>query len=66
MIERWISLPCSAACCIRLVGDEKVKTSFDGPLRKKGLYDVRSFYNVLVCIDGSHFLWKSIYQTKLL
>jgi hypothetical protein len=36
MTRRWISLSCSLACCILLARDGKVKTSFGGPLQKKG------------------------------
>jgi hypothetical protein len=31
---------------------------------KKGLFNVRSFYIVLVRIDNSPFPWKSIWRTK--
>jgi hypothetical protein len=55
MIGRWISLPHSSACCIQVVGDGKVKTSFGGPSKKR-LFNVKSFYSVLVCIDGGLFL----------
>jgi hypothetical protein len=36
MIGKWISLSHSLACCIQLVGDRKVKTSFGGPPPKNG------------------------------
>jgi hypothetical protein len=31
---------------------------------RKGEFDVRSFYRVLVCIDDVHFPWKSIWRTN--
>jgi hypothetical protein len=31
---------------------------------KRGLFDVRSFYNVLVPHDGTHFSWKSFWRSK--
>lgn len=33
-------------------------------LFKRDLFDVRSFYNVLVPLDGTPFLWKSIWRDK--
>jgi len=32
---------------------------------KRGLFAVRSFYNVLIRNDGLHFPWKSVWQTKV-
>jgi hypothetical protein len=32
---------------------------------KRGLFVVRSFYSVLVCNDGFHFPWKSVWRTKV-
>ena len=34
-------------------------------LSKRQLFDIRSFYNVLVCNGGIPFLWKSIWQIKV-
>jgi hypothetical protein len=33
---------------------------------KRGLFDVRPFYNVLSPIDSTHFLWKSIWWNNVL
>jgi hypothetical protein len=33
-------------------------------LSKRGLFDVRSYYNVLVSHDNTHFPWRSIWQNK--
>jgi hypothetical protein len=31
---------------------------------KRGLFEVKSFYNVLVPHDSTHFPWRSIWQNK--
>jgi len=33
---------------------------------KRGLFGVKSFYNVLGCLDGIQFPWKSVWRTKVL
>jgi hypothetical protein len=35
------------------------------PSFKGGLFNVRSFYNVLVCNYGFLFPWKSVWRTKV-
>jgi hypothetical protein len=32
---------------------------------KRGLFGVKSFYNVMGCHDGFHFPWKIIWLTKV-
>lgn len=32
---------------------------------KRGLFGVKSFYNVLVCLDGIRFPWKNVWMTKV-
>jgi hypothetical protein len=32
---------------------------------ERGLFDVKSFYSVMGCNDGSHFPWKSVWRTKI-
>jgi len=41
-----------------------VKTSFSESPLKEGLFDVKSFYSILGCREGSLFSWKSILRTK--
>jgi hypothetical protein len=50
-----MSLPLSTVCCIQLELDGKVKIRFGRPLPKRGLFNVRSFYNILGYSKGSHF-----------
>jgi hypothetical protein len=42
-----------------------VNTSFIGTLpRERGMFDVRSFYNILVFHDSTPFPWKSIWRNR--
>lgn len=49
--------------CIPSESNGVVKTSFGGS-SKRGLFDVKSFYNVLLPHDSTHFHWKNIWRNK--
>jgi hypothetical protein len=65
MIGRWKSLLRSSICCIPLERAEEVKIRFVGSFPRE-LFDVRSFYNVLVPHVVLISLGKCIWQKKVL